>query len=288
MQNNQNRLPKYHRANINVKMGDIKNYLSLLNVIQEYRFINSEQIIALSKISRNNTYRKLQKLYHNKLVDRYFIQSFQNQFLRKFIYTLDHKGALALVENHPEKFNDIYYPKRARSVFLVEHTMMITKFRICLTLALEKCVNVKLTAWKQGKQLRDSLIKYQIKNNTIIPDGYFVIKNGNEEVHYFLEADRGTMTLTRFYDKIRRYRIFFSKNRNGLPSRFIVLTITPNQKRTENLRTIVINGDSEKRGSERFWFTDEGNYNVNEPVKIIKLIFDLGFIGSNKKKSLLV
>lgn len=281
------RLPRYQRAKNPPRILRLAHYFPLLELIQEYRFLDSEQIIALSGISRTNSQAKLQKLYHNGLVERYFLPT--TEILagtRKFIYTLDCKGARLLTEQKPELFKNIYYPKRRRSLHFVEHTLMVSNFRACLTVALKDKPELILKTWKQGHEIKKEFQKYDMGKAGVVPDGYFVLANTEKEYHFFLEADRGTMSLGRFYEKVNFYRKFFNAYRKDLPPCFLVVTIAPSDRRAENLRTVTINGDPQKQGSARFWFASEKQYTLANPQTILEPIFKVGLYEMKMKRSL--
>lgn len=283
------RAPRHCRIKSLAKIRNVQNYLPLLELIQNYHFINSAQIMALAAVSNLNTARKLQKLYHNGFVDRYRLPTttyFSGTTC--LIYTLERKGAELLTELQPEKFQAVFYPKRRRGVYFVEHALMIANFRASLTLALQKQRGGRLTVWRQGRELEEWLNSYQTKKGGILPDGYFVIQMARGDLHIFFEADRGTMSLKRFYEKIRRYRDFFRTNRSKLPPRFRVLTLAPSAKRAENLRTITIKGDPAKQGSERFCYCDEGDFTLATPDQLLGSILRIGLSGAEKKRGALL
>lgn len=282
-----NRLPKYHRSNEPPHIRNLKDYLPLLELIQEHHFINTAQIIALSPVSRTNTYAKLQKLYHNGLIERYALPSTEfTQGSEKMIYTLDRKGAETLTELNPERYRNVYYPKRRRGVYCVVHALMITNLRVCLTLAFRKKrrPDTGVEKWAQGKALEQMFERHQENGSRIIPDGYFVIHTPKKVIHYFLEADRGTMKLVRFAGKIRRYRKFFTLNRERLPACFRVITLAPSERRAENLRTLTIQSDPKGEGSERFWFASETVFNLANPTQILAPLFRPGLKGAKDKR----
>lgn len=277
--NPRQRLPRYYRTDTPPRIRNLQNYLPLLEMVQEFRFMDSAQIAALSPVSQVNTFAKLKKLYHNGMVERYALPSTEfTQGSAKFIYTLDRKGAEALTDADPERFREVYYPKKRRSVYLVAHALMITNLRTCLTLAFWKKnqPDTGLTAWAQGKALETIWEPYQIRGHRVIPDAYFIITTPKKEIHCFLEADRGTMKLSRFADKVKRYRKFFNANRHRLPAHFRVITLAPTPRRADNLRIITMKSDKDKTGSERFWFTDETKFRITDPTKTLAPIFRPG------------
>lgn len=279
------RLPKHFRSKIPPTIRNLKNYLPLLEKIQEFHFISSEQLLALSATSKDRTYEKLKRLFHNGYVERYQFPT--TEFCAGspiMIYTLCRKGAEVLVENDPERFGEIYYPKQRRGYSLVSHALMVSNLRTCLTLALREKKLVELVDWRQGRAIEDLLRGLSVTRIPVKPDAYFSVKTSRGVIHYFVEADRGTMKLARFYAKIARYRKFFRQHRNHLPARFRVLTITPTARRAENLRTITIKGDPKGQGSERFLFTDETRFNLATPSSILAPICSMGYAQAERKQ----
>ena len=283
------RLPKYYRSRKAPVIRKMNFYLPLLALVAEYRFLNSFQIIALSSTSRSNTYLKLQKLFHNGYLERYIVPTTDFALEpRKIIYALTPKGRDLLIESDPQKWSEIYCSRPNRTLLFIRHELMLTNFRVCLSLALEKHPYAQLTFWKQGNELKKLLHKQQIKGFQIIPDAYFILKINQRELHYFLEADRGTMTLKRFYEKIQKYNKFFHKNRKNTPRFFRVITITLSAKRAENLRmTTITRGLADKKESHRFWFGSETAFSLENPKKILSYFLKIGHLKAKKKMSLL-
>ena len=283
------RLPKYYRAENPPLIRNFNFYIPLLALLGEYRFLTSRQVLALSKTSRTNTLNKLQKLFHNGFVSR-FVPAAAACVLepRIIAHALSQKGQKLLFEADPLRWGDLYCPSLEISLEFVRHELMISDFRICLELALRKRKNADLIFWAQGRKLSRLLKKQQIAGAKIIPDGYFIIRNQKRELHYFLEADRSTMTRKRFAEKIRRYRLFFQKNRASAPKFFRVLTIANSPTRAENLRQITISNDTQaQKGSHRFWYGSETGYTLENPGKILKHILKIGHAEAICKMSLL-
>lgn len=283
------RLPKYSRAKTAPVICKFNFYLPLLALVAEYRFLDSFQINALSATSRTNTYLKLQKLFHNGYLERYIVPT--TDFIlepRKIIYALNPKGRDLLIESDPQKWQKIFCAQPNRTMLFIRHELMLTNFRVCLTLALEKHPYAKLTFWKQGSELKRLLQKQQNESFQIVPDAYFILKINTREVHYFLEADRGTMTLKRFSEKIQKYLKFFHQNRTNIPRFFRVVTIAQSAKRAENLRLVTITGDTaQKKGSHRFWFGAETNFSLQNSQKTLGYFLKIGHLEAKQKMSLL-
>lgn len=267
-------------------------YIPVLKLINSYRFISSKEIQALSEEHPRNTLNKLQKLFHNGYISRHKIPAFdfdQQQKQKGVIYTLTRKGADMLINCDCSMFGKVYVPKKETTLFFIKHELEISHFRSCLQLALNSKPKADLAFWSQGGPLQKILERWQIQGAKVIPDGYFMLKNKERELHYFVEIDRSTMSLRRFADKIRRYRRFFNQNRKNknFPPLFRVLTIAKSPQRAKNLRLLTIKTDPQNKGSSRFWFGHEGLYALENPKMILKPVLQAGHVAEQGKFSLL-
>ena len=84
------------------------------------------------------------------------------------------------------------------------------------------------------------------------------------------------MTQERFVSKLKMYwrhnREESFKDTLGV-SHFRVLTITPNEKRTENLCRGAKDADDRREGSLMFLFLSETRYNVETPEALLKAVW---------------
>jgi hypothetical protein len=166
----------------------------------------------------------------------------------------------------------------------IKHTLMIAKFRTILTLAILGRKGVEIGQWKEnrgsGKSLNPELsdtVKLEIKEGKelrlrIVPDAFFSLIEGDTEMFFFLEADRGTMAADRFWKKLTAYRAWWqqggSKKKLGAKN-FRVLTITPSIRRRDNLREVA----KKVKPAGMFWFAGEKNYSVNNAGAIFEAIW---------------
>lgn len=266
---------------------NFKNYLPLLELINNYRFISSSQIIALTPTHRVNTYKKLRRLYQNRFVERFALMSDTFRF-REIVYALTRKGADLLRDHFPDRFRSIFWVKGRRSALFLEHAVMVSNFRAALTQGLEQAGTAEIARWK----LEAEIVKIfpALEKERLTPDAYFMIWTKNVKLHYFFEADRGTMTLSRFYDKVRRYRAFFRKSRKlkNFPRRFRVLTLATTKRRAQNLCTVTVTEDPEERGSERFWFIHEKQFNLEQPKALLVPLCVVGLKGAESRREGLI
>jgi hypothetical protein len=238
-----------------------------LSDIADYRFLDAEQILALHPGSLRNTQNRLSLLYHLGYVDRPPSQKLFARPGSPLIYSLAEKGAEALSR---EKMPKPAFPYLA-------HAMMISQFRSIVSLALRQSPDKpELVRWVQGYELKD-LISRNGARAELVPDAFFSIEQGGDPWHFFLEADRATMTKERFLNKMKIYwqwrydeRILKALN---ISRYFRVLTIAPNKNRTEGLRKITKLADDKKEGKSIFLFLSESEYSLQNPEAVLSPVW---------------
>jgi len=281
------RAPKFHRkpalvGQLRLQPRDIQ----IIRLVYDFRFLNSDQINALVSGSEQGILRRLQKLFHYGFLDRPPRQLINPLAgTQKMVYALGDRGADLLAEKSPIDRGKIKWTEKNREVKdrHIEHTLMISNFRICLELALRNLPDVRLLFWQRenSQELKD-YVYIQDHPGTrirvpIVPDGFFAIEDPQDEMYFFSEADQGTMTNTRFLKKMKAYWHWGMKEKGhtkrfGIKT-FRVLTITKTEQRKNNLRQITKQADNRKTGSLMFWFTSEENYSIQKPESILKPIW---------------
>lgn len=250
--------------------------LRILRALAEHRFLTSEQIFALDGGGRRNLQRRLQHLFHLGFVDRPAQQLSFDRPQSHIVYGLGDKGADLLCERlaWPRGKVDWNAKNRQASASYIWHGLIVSDFWTVLTLAL-RGNPATVVNWQQGAELRDH-VTVEGKRLAIVPDAFFTIEEGDDLLHFFLEADRSTMTLKRFWGKMRAYWEWWKDQRHiekfGI-ERFRVLTITLSEPRKESLREVTRRADDLRRGSAMFLFACEKSYNLHEPPSILRPIW---------------
>jgi len=153
---------------------------------------------------------------------------------------------------------------------------MISQFKVCLTLATRKRDDLKIERWLQGYDLKYALMGRHGQNPELVPDAFFVLGYNGYEYPVFLEVDRGTMTEERFVNKLKLYWRWWREERIkdtlGFTN-FRVITVTPNETRSENLRIASKEANTDKKGSNMFLFTPDKNYSIVKPEAIFEPIW---------------
>ena len=266
------RLQKFVRGNETDPLKLTSRDLELIRDVAEFRFLNTDQLLALHEGGRRNLKQRLTLLFQHGYLDRPKVQKTAHLVSSHIVYSLDRKGVDALSGNADEREGIL---RRVRETThtsaLIAHALMISQFRICLMLALKQRPTLKLTRWVQGNDLK-VLLRHRGENPSLVPDAFFILETAEYKHPCFLEADRATMTEERFTNKLRMYwrhnREERFKSSLGF-AHFRVLTITPNEKRAENLCIAAKDADDQKTGSNLFLFLSEKQYSLEKPEAIL-------------------
>ena len=104
------------------------------------------------------------------------------------------------------------------------------------------------------------------------PDAFFGLEDPKGRLYFFLEADRGTMTVPRFTRKIAAYATYLRDGRHrdkfGIKS-FWVLTVTTGRRRREHLISAARDVDAVRGLEYHFLFTDEECISLEHPESFL-------------------
>lgn len=148
--------------------------------------------------------------------------------------------------------------------------MMIVDIHVRLTtLTLEKHA-VRLAAWREGRELHDSVVAVDQRGSSrlpVRPDAFFTLLDsrrpeGANRANFVLEADRSTSSQTRFQEKIRAYWAYIEQARHEQKfaiKGFRVLTVTLTDARAKNLSALARSVLPE-RGRKYFLFVPHSRF----------------------------
>jgi len=277
METRKTRLPRYQRTpgEMSVRLQDRDR--EILKLVYDYRFLSSRQIQRLVAGSDQLILRRLQKLFHAGYLDR--IKTTNNDVM---LYALGNKGAdeLTLFTDFDRGRIDWASKNREAGERYLLHIRMIGNFRETLTLAMRKRPETSLISWKTEGRIADDVVVEMGGERTIkaaiIPDSFFTLQDQGDELYYFLEADRSTMTNERFLQKMKNYWQYWKSGKHktqlGIEN-FRVLTVTKSEERKENLRRITKEADERKAGSSMFLFASEQKFTPEDPQTLFAPIW---------------
>ena len=265
------RLPRFQRV---VKVAPIKlteRDRNIIRLIHRHRFLRSHQIIALLGGSAQNLSRRFQWLFHHGYLERprAQLQYYERSGSQTIAYGLGNKSG-SVVQLNPASWGE---KNRGIGRIYLAHALLVSDVMVALELACRRHGIRLLHEDELNLPIQAPLYwRVKIRDGTklgVIPDRVFALEyadqNGQvQRVHYFLEADRGTMPVVReklaqtsFCRKLLAYEATWGNKVHqrhlGIP-RFRVLTVTTSAARVKSL----LDACSQlQRGHGLFLFADE-------------------------------
>jgi hypothetical protein len=288
------RLPRYRRAATEVNCVLTSRDIHILQTVHSFRLLTSELIQMLAGGSAQGILRRLQKLYHAGYLDRLRPQWREDGGSAKMVYGLTNQGVRVLQkEGLLERTTRTDWNSQNRGLhdFSIKHTLLVSRIRALLTAAATPSSGVELAFWREGRELQDA-IEVQLPDRyarvPVAPDGAFGLRGAKGRAFYFVEADRGTMTIKRFTRKLLGYAEYFRQRRHVAKYRidqFRVLTVTSSAKRARNLVEAAASADALRRLRRMFLFTSEEKLSLAHPASVLETIWSVP--GESAKISLL-
>jgi len=243
---------------------------AIILVVYENRFLRRDQIQKLffSDTSLPACNMRLKKLYEHKFLDRLYKPVAVGS--SQAVYALDKKGALIVAKLLEMPLSDMNWSRDHNRVefLFMEHTLAVSEFKISLDLALVKSTSADLIFYQRGDKSLVSRVpdptgkkKYLV----VSPDAFFGIKDFAGNSYFFLEADLGTETLSRFAEKIIAYKQFWKLGQYSQKygyKNFRVLTMAESDRRLTNL----IDATRKAGGKNMFLFSTFGEIDRLTPL----------------------
>ena len=95
-------------------------------------------------------------------------------------------------------------------------------------------------------------------------------------MNFFLEADRGTMTLARFTLKLQAYAAYYETKKHEEKFKirhFRVLTVTTSETRRSNLVAAAQREEALRRLGRMFLFTEDSKLSLEQPESMFQNIW---------------
>ena len=215
--------------------------------LKGYRFLTCRHLFMLYFPSEDACRERMSELCRAGLVTRLFIPTTDDE-KREVIYTLARPGARELARLTKISSLGLAGVRKPSYLFL-EHALRVSDFMCSLEVALKRS-GAQLLSWRSERQLkspRGRALKVPHPSEPgekipVIPDGLFSLEINEKVEHFFLEADRGTMSLYTIRKKmlgyIQLYRKGLHRSYFGVPH-FRVLLVTSTPFRRDKLRGIL-------------------------------------------------
>lgn len=293
------RLPRFRRVETPPPFQLTPRDFAILYAVARFRFLSSTLIIRVAGGSPQQILRRLQLLFHHGYLDRPTVQVAQLAHVfdfgnRPFIYGLGRLGAHALAEaGVPLKDRLDWTTKNARATALfLAHTVETADTMIAFELACREAGAPKLIDHHdllpylpEETRKEDAPFHARVTIRTareslkigVIPDRVFSLAfEGRTRLNFALELDRGTMDIrskqlagkSSFRRKLLGYHQLWKEGQHtarwGFKA-FRVLTVTPSEKRIENMIAVQKEIVGEQ-GSNLFLFTTPKRLQEKSPL----------------------
>jgi hypothetical protein len=297
------RLPRFKRALAVASIQMTERDREIIRLVHRYRFLRSPQVAALLNDDSQQLLRRLQLLFHHGFLERprAQLQYYHLGGSRPIVYGLGNKGAALVMHELGVTFRELRWGEKNRTVgrIFFEHALLVSDVMVTIELACRESSRIRLLTEQEllshnEKSTRRQSFRWRVKVNGrvtlgVIPDRVFALEypdqNGRRtSAYFFLEADRGTMPVTRrnlaqtsFYRKLLAYEATWSQSihqkRFGF-HRFRVLTVTTSAERVKSL----VNACAQlKTGHGLFIFSDRTV--LEKPGDIFSSIWQTGRTG---------
>jgi hypothetical protein len=272
------RLPRFKRASTVAPMRLTDRDRQIIQLVHRHRFLRSSQIVALLGGSPQQLLRRLKLLYHHGYFERprCQIDYYHQTGSQCIIYGLGKKSQAFLKLEYDADCREVSWSEKNRTVgrIFLEHAHLVSDVMVAIELAVRKHAGIRLLYENElGLRSEREPFQWRVKVQGgvrlgVVPDRVFALEYTGENaqperVHFFLEADRGTMpvvrsslTQTSFYRKLIAYEATWMQKIHQLRlgiHRFRVLTVTTNAMRVNSLLDAC---SRLKRGRGLFLFAD--------------------------------
>jgi len=266
--------------------------IQIVLTVYEYRLLSAHQLETLffpstkknSHSRRSTCQRRLQLLYHHGFLERLPQPVILGQGRAPFVYALDGGGA-NLVANQLgiDRAEIGWKPKHNQlGPQFMDHSLVINDLRVVIQRLVEIGV-LEVDQWVDEFTLKSvemqQKVPYLVQRTRPVrkyPDGYFILRRSGSEqqTHFFLEVDMGTMTNARWQEKVKAYNEFRQSGqsqRHYGTQNFRVLAITTSKQRLSNLKRAT----EQARGDRYFWFTTQAAVNIWQPETILEAVWSV-------------
>ena len=278
------RKPRFQRAPEIASIQLTERDRMIVRCVFQHRFLRSWQIAALVGGSKQAVLRRLQLLYHHGYLERprAQIEYFQPGGSRAFAYGLADRGAELLRLTETPSLRALEWSAKNRAVkhLFLEHALLVSDVMVSLELACRQHDGVRFlnsdelplpAATRSRLELEPFRWKVSLNGGTrlgVVPDCVFGLEFADQppdrnHAYFFLEADRGTMPITRsglhhssFHRKFLAYEATWLQELHRKHfgfHRFRVLTVTTS---TDRLKHLIEACRQLERGQGLFLFAD--------------------------------
>jgi Replication-relaxation len=227
-------MPSITGFQFNERDAEIVHYVYLLRVA------TLDHLAALTNRSYKTLERRVPKLRNERYLRRLKPRP------HKGLYVIGPEGVHVLIEGGyaPEDLAAKRLRENEWKDLTIPHALHVADIHERL-LILSRQSPIRTALWRHdGPELWDSVSTREDGKLPVRPDAYFVLQHserptGKNKLHFFLEADVGTMSHARIAQKIKAYAAYHQQQRHvakyGI-TYFQVVIVTQTRARAENLK----------------------------------------------------
>ena len=246
---------------------------TLLETIREYGLVSTEHVRHLLFPSFSRARKRLRQLWQHGLLVRLDRPTKIGEGTKMKLYRISRKGERLLTSDDKKAAN----VNRARPVSssYAEHLLAINRFRVCMNLAARKTDGVSLSDWMSDRQ---SVLRVSVQNGrgqlrmTLVPDGAFSLLADRLVYRYFLEVDRGSVSISRMRMKLLGYHDLYVNSRcrhDQTRVGFRVLIVTDTERRLKRIVETIQGFSTNFRRPDVFLLADSMNFSYYAPERVL-------------------
>lgn len=267
MPNLQTRRPRFERAPVRPMILTPRD-LDILRAVHRHRLLRSTHLIALLDGSQQATLRRLQLLFHHGYLDRPAMQlDWYARGSEPLVYALGNRGAEVLETEGVVRRGGIRWNTKNRNVSRVflHHTLAVAEAMVAFEVACRSREEIQFIPpeevlagappetrrlrlpfrWKVEVRFEGKPYRLGVEPDRVFGLEFHGAPENRRHAFFFLEADRGTMPVTRkglaqtsFLRKLLTYQETWRQGLHrahlGIPN-FRVLTVTASRERVGHL-----------------------------------------------------
>ena len=237
--------------------------LEILLAVGDYRILSTSQIKRLFFRSIHKARKRLFKLWQHRLLDRRFQPVRIGESQPETLYVLSRQGArmVALRGGLLGEAGRLTPFERQGSSLFLDHTLARNDVRIALQTAVRHEAGRHME-WRQDKGITGVVnvitgtASPRLQRIALIADGRFLLKLGNCSRLFYLEVDRGTISLSRWRTRATAYSVLLRRMQRSLgDTPFLVLVTTPSEIRARHIGEVV--SSVSQNGHPLFFFAPQ-------------------------------
>ena len=277
------RLPRYTRAEDDIPLALTPRDLSILQIVDSFRLLTSEHIQHLIEGSDQGIARRLQKLFHAGDLDRLRPRWVVNGGSAKMVYAVTNQGIRTLQKEgviQEISKTDLNGQNRSLHDHSIAHMLLVSHIRAMFSLACHATPGMEFLFWREGRELQDAIevaLPTKYAQLPVAPDGFFALRDAQgRRAHFFVEADRGTMSLKRFTRKLHAYAEYSRQEKHTAKfgiKHFRVLTVASSATRCQNLLGAAAAEEDVRALRRLFLFASEKNLPFSSPESVFAKIW---------------